>query len=96
MLPAVFDPEAARAPGAPLVHGDKTPVRSRIAEPGRNVVAQMHDEHGERAGRRRRGLAPRPPPWTGTWRTARVTHAALETHGARAWLDARSTGRRRS
>lgn len=45
VLPAVLDPDAARRPGAPLVHGDKDPVVSRIAEPTRNVVAQLHDEH---------------------------------------------------
>ncbi|GAA1762635.1 molybdopterin-dependent oxidoreductase [Nocardioides hankookensis] len=82
VLPAVFDPEAARAAGAPLLHDDKGP-ESRIAETGRNVVAQTHGEVGDVTA----GLARAAATVSGTWRTARVTHAALETHGARGWLD---------
>lgn len=87
VLAHVVDPEQARQPGAPLVHGDKDPDASRIAEPGRNVVAQTHGEVGDVAA----GLAKADVVVTGTWRTARVTHASLETHGARAWVD--SAGR---
>ncbi|MBZ5740056.1 molybdopterin-dependent oxidoreductase [Nocardioides mangrovi] len=83
VLPAVFDPEAARAAGAPLLHGDKSPEVSRIGEPGRNVVAASHREVGDVAA----GLAAAAATYAGTWTTARVTHAALETHGARGWLD---------
>ncbi|MCW2830171.1 MAG: aldehyde oxidase [Aeromicrobium sp.] len=82
VLPAIFDPDAARRPGAPLLHGDKDALRSRISEPGRNVVAQMHDEHGDVAA----ALADAHVTVAGTWQTARVSHAALETHGARGWL----------
>ena len=82
--PAVHDPEAARAAGAPLVHGEKDPVMSRISEPGRNVVAQTHGEVGDVAA----GLAAATHRVHGTWRTARVNQAAMETHAARAWLDA--------
>ncbi|WP_028642725.1 molybdopterin-dependent oxidoreductase [Nocardioides sp. URHA0020] len=83
VLPAVFDPETARAAGAPLLHGDKAADLSRIAEPHRNVVAQTHGEVGDVAA----GLAAAAATVSGTWRTARVTHVALETHGARGWLD---------
>jgi CO/xanthine dehydrogenase Mo-binding subunit/aerobic-type carbon monoxide dehydrogenase small subunit (CoxS/CutS family) len=79
---AVFDPHAARLPGAPLVHGDKDAAASRISEPGRNVVAQMHAEIGDVEA----ALASSHRTVSGTWQTARVTHASLETHGARAWL----------
>ncbi|GAB3778444.1 molybdopterin-dependent oxidoreductase [Nocardioides pacificus] len=82
-LEAVFEPEAARSPGAPLVHGDKSTMRSRIAEPQRNVVAQTHGEVGDVEA----GLAGAAAVVTGTWRTGRVSHAALETHGARGWID---------
>ena len=82
--PAVHDPEAARAAGAPLVHGEKEPVTSRISEPGRNVVAQTHGEVGDVAA----GLAAATHRVHGTWRTARVNQAAMETHATRAWLDA--------
>jgi len=83
VLPAVFDPEAARAPGAPLLHGDKSTEVSRIDEPHRNVVAQTHGEIGDVDA----GLAAAAATVSGTWQTARVTHAAIETHGARGWLD---------
>ncbi|GAA4712372.1 molybdopterin-dependent oxidoreductase [Nocardioides conyzicola] len=83
VLPAVFDPEAARTAGAPLLHGDKASDTSRIAEPDRNVVAQTHGEIGDVTA----GLAAAAATVTGTWRTARVTHASLETHGARGWID---------
>ena len=81
--PAVLDPEQARQPDAPLVHGDKSTMRSRIADPVRNVVAATHGEVGDTDA----GLADAVHTVTGTWRTGRVTHAALETHGARGWLD---------
>ncbi|MEP9363898.1 molybdopterin cofactor-binding domain-containing protein [Nocardioides sp. CN2-186] len=83
VLPAVFDPELARSAGAPLLHGDKPADDSRISEPGRNVVAQTHGEVGDVAA----GLAVAAATVSGTWRTPRVTHASLETHGARGWLD---------
>ncbi|WP_284704480.1 molybdopterin-dependent oxidoreductase [Nocardioides bruguierae] len=84
VLPHVLDPEEARAPGAPLVHGEKTTEASRISEPGRNVVAQTHGEVGDVEA----GLAAAVHRVRGEWRTSRVDHTALETHGARAWLDA--------
>ncbi|WP_182525310.1 molybdopterin-dependent oxidoreductase [Nocardioides dongkuii] len=83
VLPAVHDPEEARRPGAPLVHGEKSATRSRIADPARNVVARTHGEVGDVAA----GLAAAAHRVAGTWRSGRVNHAALETHGARAWLD---------
>jgi putative selenate reductase molybdopterin-binding subunit len=84
VLPAVFDAEAARRPGAHLVHGDKHGPTSRIDAPDRNTVAELHGERGDVAGAIKRADAV----VTGTWTTARVTHAALETHATRGWLDA--------
>ena len=84
VLPAVFDPEEARAPGAPLLHGDKDAVAARIAGPERNVVAEKHGELGDVDA----ALAAASAVVSGTWRTARVAHAALETHATRGWLDA--------
>lgn len=83
VLPAVFDPAAARLPGAPLLHADKSAEDSRIADPGRNVVAATHGEVGDVDA----ALAAASATVAGTWWTSRVTHAALETHGARGWLD---------
>ncbi|GIG40500.1 molybdopterin-dependent oxidoreductase [Cellulomonas phragmiteti] len=82
-LPAVLDPAEARRPGAPLVHGDKDAATSRIADPARNVVAASHGEVGDVAG----ALAASAHVVRGTWRTARVSHASLETHAAVGWLD---------
>lgn len=83
LLPAVFDPEEARSPGAPLLHGDKSPAESRIAEPGRNVVASVHSEIGSVA----EAFADAAAKVRGTYQTHRVSHASLETHGSVGWLD---------
>jgi CO/xanthine dehydrogenase Mo-binding subunit/aerobic-type carbon monoxide dehydrogenase small subunit (CoxS/CutS family) len=82
LLDAVFDPDVARSPGAPLLHGDLGP-ESRVAAPGRNTVAEFHGE----AGHVDDALAASYAQVTGTWRTQRVSHAALETHATRGWLD---------
>ncbi|MFD1721987.1 molybdopterin-dependent oxidoreductase [Amnibacterium endophyticum] len=84
VLPAVFDPDEARSPGAPLLHGDKDPVLTRIGEPERNVVAAKHGEMGDVDA----ALMTAAVTVSGVWRTARVSHAALETHATRGWLDA--------
>ncbi len=84
VLPAVFDPDLARTPGAaPLLHADKGP-QSRISEPGRNVLAQLHGEAGSVSAALETAAAVS----RGTFTTARVAHAALETHATRGWLDA--------
>ncbi len=83
VLPAVFDPEEARRPGAPLLHPDRTP-QERVMAAERNVVAGFHTGHG---GDIDAALAASHTTVTGEWRSSRVTHAALETHGAVGWLD---------
>lgn len=83
VLPAVFDPEEARRPGAPLLHPDRTPAE-RVMDAGRNVVAGFHTGHG---GDIDAALAASHTTVTGEWRSSRVTHAALETHAAVGWLD---------
>ena len=50
----------------------------------RNVVAGFHTGHG---GDIDAALAASHATVTGEWRSSRVTHAALETHGAVGWLD---------
>ncbi|SMH36503.1 CO or xanthine dehydrogenase, Mo-binding subunit [Rathayibacter oskolensis] len=83
LLPAVFDPELARTAGAPLLHGDKDPIASRIAKPESNVVAELHGEYGDVT----RGLAEADVVIEGRWSTSRVAHTALETHGTIGWLE---------
>ncbi len=85
-LPAVLDPEAARLPEAPKVHGDKG-VEARILDAGRNLVAAHHGQVGDvaagiAAAEQSGGAVVR-----GRWHTARVQHAHLETHGATGWRD---------
>jgi CO/xanthine dehydrogenase Mo-binding subunit/aerobic-type carbon monoxide dehydrogenase small subunit (CoxS/CutS family) len=83
VLPAVLDPEEARLPGAPLLHPDRTPA-DRVDEAHRNVVLGVHGGHG---GDVEAALAASDVTVSGTWRTQRVSHAQLETHGAIGWLD---------
>lgn len=83
VLPAVLSPEAALAPGAPLVHGDKDPAVTRIADPSRNIVAELHSEIGDAEA----GLAAADFVYENTFRTHRVQHVALETHCAIAWTE---------
>ncbi len=81
VLPAVFDPEEAMRPGAPLLHGDKR--QARIHDPSRNVVAEVASATGDVAA----GLAAADVVHSATYATQRVQHAALETHAAIGWLD---------
>ncbi|MFJ2919191.1 molybdopterin-dependent oxidoreductase [Streptomyces sp. NPDC087307] len=82
VLPAVLDPEEAMRPGAPVVH-DKDATTARIARPRDNVVGEVHGETGDVEA----GFAEADAVYEGTFRTQRVQHASLETHGAVAWLD---------
>ncbi|MET8585138.1 molybdopterin-dependent oxidoreductase [Streptomyces collinus] len=82
VLPAVLDPEEAMRPGAPVVH-DKDAATARIARPRDNVVGEAHGEIGDVAA----GFAGADAVYEETFRTQRVQHASLETHGAVAWID---------
>jgi len=81
LLPAVFDPEAAMQPGAPVIH-DKAP-QARIDDPQRNIVAAVHSHIGNVEA----GLARADVVHEATYVTQRVQHAHLETHGAIGWID---------
>jgi CO/xanthine dehydrogenase Mo-binding subunit len=82
-LPAVFTPQDALMPGAPLVHGDKDSRTARIARPDRNVVAELHSELGRVAD----GFAAADFIYQQTYQTQRVQHVALETHASIASVD---------
>ncbi len=81
LLPAVFDPEQAMRPGAPVIH-DKGP-ESRIADPQRNIAGEVHGHVGDVD----EGFAQADVVYEGTYITQRVQHAHLETHCAISWLD---------
>ena len=82
VLPAVFDPEAAMAPGAPLLHPEKCSAGIQHAD--RNVVAEFHSEIGDTA----QAFAEAAAIHEATYRAQRIQHAHLETHVALAWRDA--------
>ncbi|MFD7048676.1 molybdopterin-dependent oxidoreductase [Streptomyces mirabilis] len=82
VLPAVVDPEEAMRPGAPVVH-DKDAATARISRPQENVVGEAHGEIGDVEA----GFAEADTVYEDTYRTQRVQHASLETHGAVAWFD---------
>jgi hypothetical protein len=81
ILPAVFDPDEAMRPGAPIIH-DKGEA-ARIRHPQRNIVAEIHGHVGNVAA----GFAQADAVYEGTYTTQRVQHAHLETHCAIGWLD---------
>ncbi|WP_316204790.1 molybdopterin-dependent oxidoreductase [Bradyrhizobium sp. SZCCHNS3004] len=82
LLPAVADPVEAISPGAPIIHPGRTP-QDRVANAGRNIVAESHGEYGDVAA----ALTTSAVTYEGTFTTQRVQHAALETHGGLAWLE---------
>ena len=81
-LPFVVDPELAMAPGAPVIH-PKDAKTARIARPENNVVGEVHGETGSVED----GFAEADVVYEETFRTQRVQHASLETHGAVAWFE---------
>ena len=80
LLPAVFDPADAILPGAPVLHDKAT---SRIANPARNIVHEIH----ERAGDVEAGFAAAAVVEEIACDVQRIQHAALETHGVIAWME---------
>jgi putative selenate reductase molybdopterin-binding subunit len=72
--PAVTDPASALADGAPLLHPGLAPG---------NVCAEVHREAGDAEA----GFAAADRVYSGTFRTHRVQHVALETHMTIGWLD---------
>lgn len=79
-LPAVFDPEAAMADGAPQLHGSEDAF---IRDPVRNILLELHGEIGDVQA----GFAQADVIHEGTYFTPRVQHAHLETHGSIAWME---------
>ncbi|MGG7572372.1 molybdopterin-dependent oxidoreductase [Streptomyces sirii] len=86
-LPHVTDPEAAMAPGAPALHGDKG-ADARIARAESNVAGEVHGEIGDVEA----GFAEADVVYEETFRTQRVQHASLETHGCVAYFEDKEDG----
>ncbi|MFI8966469.1 molybdopterin-dependent oxidoreductase [Streptomyces sp. NPDC053493] len=86
-LPYVVDPEEAMRPGAPVIHAGKGP-EARIARVGNNVAGEVHGEIGDVE----RGFAEADVIYEETFRTQRVQHASLETHGCVAYFEPKEDG----
>jgi putative selenate reductase molybdopterin-binding subunit len=80
VLPAVTDPAAAMAPGAPLLH-PRPAQPDDTAEP--NIAARIH----RRTGDPERGFAAADQIYEQTFSVHRVQHVHLETHTTIGWLD---------
>ncbi|MFF7586183.1 molybdopterin-dependent oxidoreductase [Kitasatospora purpeofusca] len=81
VLPHVLDPELAMLPGSPVLH-PKGP-ESRIARPADNVCGEVHGEIGSVE----QGFAEAAVVYEETFRTQRVQHASLETHGCLVYFE---------
>jgi putative selenate reductase molybdopterin-binding subunit len=81
VLPAVHDAEAAMVPGAPRLHADKG-SESRVADPVRNLAAEIHSEIGDVEA----ALARAAVTYEETFSIHRVQHVHLETHASIAWV----------
>jgi len=80
VLPAVFDPEEAMHPGAPILH-EAADAESRIEEPEHNVFTKIESEVGDVE----KGFAEADAVYEGTYYTNKVQHAHMETHGSIVW-----------
>ncbi|MFD5770654.1 molybdopterin-dependent oxidoreductase [Streptomyces sp. NPDC127049] len=86
-LPHVTDPEEAMRPGAPVIHAGKGP-EVRIARVENNVAGEVHGEIGSVED----GFAEADVVYEETFRTQRVQHASLETHGCVAYFEPKEDG----
>ncbi|MFE5964416.1 molybdopterin-dependent oxidoreductase [Streptomyces sp. NPDC056463] len=86
-LPYVVDPEEAMRPGAPVIHDGKGP-EVRIARVENNVAGEVHGEIGDVE----QGFAEADVVHEETFRTQRVQHASLETHGCVAYFEPKEDG----
>ncbi|MEV7560928.1 molybdopterin-dependent oxidoreductase [Streptomyces sp. NPDC089795] len=85
-LPYVIDPEEAMLPGAPILH-PKGP-ESGIFRAENNVCGEVHNTLGDME----RGYAEADVVLEETFRTQRVQHASLETHGSVAYFEPKEEG----
>jgi CO/xanthine dehydrogenase Mo-binding subunit len=74
LLPAVFDPEVAMEPGAPILHDKSVAYRD-------NVYVDIHGELGSVE----EGFKQADAIHEMTYSTSRAQHVHLETHGSIAW-----------
>ena len=81
VLPAVFDPEEAMRPGAPIVHDE--PDCENVYDASRNLAAHLAVELGDVDA----ALAGADRVFTATYRVPAVQQCAIEPHICISWLD---------
>ena len=81
VLPAVFDPQDAMKPGAPVIHPKGT-TDSFIRHPERNILLEIHEGRGDVEA----GFAAADAVHEATYTTPRMAQSALETHGSVTWV----------
>ncbi|HZL86283.1 MAG TPA: molybdopterin cofactor-binding domain-containing protein, partial [Candidatus Krumholzibacteria bacterium] len=81
VLPAVFDPEEAMRPGAPIVHDE--PDCENVYDASRNLAAHLAVELGDVDA----ALASADRVFTATYRVPAVQQCAIEPHICISWLD---------
>ncbi|MBD7994690.1 molybdopterin-dependent oxidoreductase [Arthrobacter sp. Sa2CUA1] len=83
LLPAVFEPDDALAPDAPLLHAAAAAENGVGTPAPSNIVAELHAELGDPDA----GFAAAAAVHEGTYFSQRLQHTALETHAAIASFD---------
>ena len=81
VLPAVFDPEEAMQPGAPVIHDE--PDVTGIHDRTRNIVHHIHAEVGDRDGQ----WAKADHIFEGEYRVHQVQQSSIEPHVVITWWD---------
>jgi len=81
ILPAIFDPETAMDPGAPVIHDQSD--SSGIKDASRNLAAEIIAELGSVET----GFAEAERVFEGTYRVPYVQQSSIEPHIAITWLD---------
>ena len=81
VLPAVFDPEEAMQPGAPVIHDEPDAVDIHDAQ--RNIAIHIHVEHGDVDA----ALANAHFVYESEYRVHQVQQASIEPHVVVSWWD---------
>jgi putative selenate reductase molybdopterin-binding subunit len=81
VLPAIFDPEAAMQPGAPIIHDE--PDTTDIHDASRNIVHHIHAQVGDAEAQ----WAKADHIFEGEYRVHQVQQASIEPHVVVTWWD---------
>ncbi len=82
-LPAVFDPEEAMQPGAPVLHDEPEYVPFAVCDPQRNLAAEIRIDIGEVE----KGFAEADEIFEGVYEVPKVSQAHIEPHVVVTWWD---------